>query len=397
MGRRSWSATSADISRHGMFLRAADPPRERFLVKLTITLPDGPLEATAFVSRRTAAGDDAGVGVQFFALSAEAKARWDGFIGSLAGTPADLESGRDPVRAGSSTFLIKLRNVERMVDFFERNVRRGRVLMNTPLLREVGSPVALIVIHPDSEREFMFQATVDRVHLEPAKSMELAMDPVTDKIIARFYDFVATGTTTETMDLLINPPDVPVASEPVATHEHRDEPIPYAFEVDTHTGDLSIDIEIDADASEELAALSDLPFAAPPHAPLDVVAVRCTACGAFLGTANVEPLPDPLAWVATRRIRYDRFTLQLESTVEPLDGPELDAGRAEHADERVPAAALFDLARRWREHGEPRGAVGDLGPAIRRATEDLMTGRERARVETSCPACGEPSLFASPQ
>jgi hypothetical protein len=397
MGRRAWSATSADVSRHGMFLRADDPPRERFLVKLDIELPDGPLEATAFVSRRVERTERSGVGVQFFALSAEAKTRWDQFVATLSGSNADLASPRDPMRAGSSTFLIKLRNVDRMVDFFERNIRKGRVLMNTPLLRDVGSPVALIVIHPDSEREFMFQATVDRVRHEPAKSMELAMDPVTDKIVARFYDFVATGTPTETMDLLINPPDAPAEPTTVDVHRHGDEPIPFAFEVDTHTGDLSIDIEVDADASEELGAASDLPMSSPPRAPLDVVAVRCTACGAFIGAADVEPLPEPLAWVATRRIRYDRFTLQLTNRIEPLDAAGLDAAEVEHLGERIPAAAFVDLARRWREHGGPENPAADLGPAIRRATADLMTGRERSRVDADCPACGEPSLFVSPR
>jgi len=364
------------------------------LVKLAIELPDGPLEATAFVSRQV--NDDArtGVGVQFFALSAEAKARWDAFVTTLSGR-LEPAAPREPLREGSSTFLIKLRNVERLMDFFERNVRQGRVAMNTPLLRDVGAPIALIVIHPDSEREFLFQGVVERLHHAPQKCMELAMDPMSDKTVARFYDFVATGTPTETMDLLINSPDALRETQSLDTHRHHDEPIPYAFEVDTQTGDLSIDIEVDAEANEELAAL-DLPTAAIPRAPLDVVAVRCTACGAFIGTAEVDPLPEPLSWVATRRIRYDRFSMQLSSSIEPLADRELAACEADHALEQVPASALFDLARRWREHGPVQGAAGDLGAPIRRATADLMVGRDRAKVDGFCPACGEPSLFVSP-
>jgi len=381
-----------------MFLRAEDPPRERFLVKLHIELPDGPLDATAFVSRRVQRNDEAGVGVQFFALSSQAKGRWDTFVGTLSGAHDPVRERETGIPADSSTFLIKLRNVERMVDFFERNVRSGRVSMNTPLLRPVGAPVALIVIHPESEREFLFRGTVARVEDEPAKSMELELDPVTEKLVARFYDFVATGTPTETMDLLIHPPE-PTSSRSELTDAHRfdDEPIPFAFEVDTETGDLSVDIEVDADASEELEALSDPRDAGTVRGPLDWVGVRCTACGAFLGAVEVAPLPEPIVWVATRRVRYDRFSLQLVTTVEPADDDELSDGERVHGHDTIGGEALFELARRFKDASARRIEAPDLGPAIRRAAADLITGRDRALVEAPCPACGESTVFASPE
>lgn len=378
-----------------MFLRTDDPPRERFLVKLGIELPDGPLDATAFVSRRVDAGAGRGIGVQFFALSSQAKGRWDAFVATLSGH-REPSTNEPAIPADSSTFLIKLRNVDRMVDFFERNVRSGRVSMNTPLLRDVGSNVALIVIHPESEREFMFRGRVAAAHRAPAKSMELDLEPVTDKLVARFYDFVATGTPTETMDLLIHPPEPGSDPSPNPRRTDGSEPLPFAFEVDTETGDLSVDIEVDAEASEELDALDEQVIDTGPRAPLEVVSVRCTACGAFLGTADVKPIPEPFAWVVSRRIRYDRFSLQLVASLEPLDEPELDARENEHGDEPLPAVHFFELARRLRAEGPARSGP-DLGPAIRKATADLMTGRDRARVDAECPACGEPNVFVSPE
>src|SRR5688572_18487520 len=83
-GPRRRTLTTVDVSRHGLFIATDDPPRERYLLQLNIQIPSGPLPATAFVAR-TAQGRNSGVGVQFFALSAQSKERWDSFIFELSG------------------------------------------------------------------------------------------------------------------------------------------------------------------------------------------------------------------------------------------------------------------------------------------------------------------------
>jgi len=399
MGRNVWNTTSADVSRHGMFLLADDPPRERFLVKLAVELPDGPLEATAFVSRRVEGPERTGIGVQFFALSAQAKGRWDAFVSARSGEAVE-PSATQPLPADSSTFLIKLRSVDRLIDFFERNVRSGQVQMTTPVVQEVGASVALVVIHPESEREFLFRARVTRVSRDAPKSMDLKLEPVTEKMVSRFYGFVTTGTTTETMDLLVNPSVSPPPGRADEPHVKDDESLPYAFEVDTNTGDLSIDIEVDAEDFDELETIGfEAPDPVPdgPRAPLEVVAVRCTACGAFLGTAAVDSIPEPLSWVLTRRIRYDRFEVQLLDRLEPVDEDALERAQVEHGRESITGEALVALARIWRQQGAVPREGPDLGPSIRRAAASLMSGRDRARVDAPCPACGELSVFVAPE
>ena len=49
---------SIDVSRHGIFLATERPPRERFLVRVVIQLPDGALFANAFVSRSVPPGTE---------------------------------------------------------------------------------------------------------------------------------------------------------------------------------------------------------------------------------------------------------------------------------------------------------------------------------------------------
>ncbi len=428
MGRRAWVTTSSDVSRHGMFLLTEEPPRERFLIKLKVELPEGEMEATAFVSRRDESGSHRGVGIQFFALSAQAKSRWDRFVGQLAGAadaePRDVSSS---LPENSATFLIKLRDVDRMVDFFEKNVRSGHVQMNTPLLRSVGSSVGLIIIHPESEREFLIEATVRRVAAQPTKSMELDLEKVTEKLSSRFYDFVKTGRPSETMDLKVDPgratipneipnvlpddlPDEVTASEADETEDIEDDDIPFGFEVDSETGDLSLDIEVadgsgDEHSFDELESgmddegyetIADLPTAASSlDSLLEALNLRCTACGTFLGAASARDLPEPLAFVATRRVFYDRYDNELIETVGPLDDDRLARRQAELEGRQVPIAALFQLARHWRESPTAPAGTRDLYPALREAASKVLMTKAPVRIDADCPACGEASLFAS--
>lgn len=408
VGKSRLDCTTRDASRHGMFLKTPRGPKERFLVKLEIQLPEGPIEATAFVTRRVADGPQAGVGVQFFALSTEAKARWDGFVTSLSGNPQAWTPTKTPtLPADSATFLIKLRDLDRLGDFFERNICAGRVFMNTPVLREVGAPVGLIMIHPDSEREFLVTGTVARVSQAP-KGMELTLDPVTPKLERRFREFVETGRPSESMDLLLHP-DRPAADvDPVAADSSdggRTEPLPpmdpqsMAFEVDSQTGDLTLDIEIDEASVDDLQVFeTPLPeVSASPAAPAapGVVAVRCTGCGTFLGPVDTSPLPDAVEWVAERRTLFDRFHGVFEHRVDPKPAEELEREAGRRSGEVVPVEALFELARLWGQHepDNPRGP--NFEPQLRLAAQKIRRGENRVRLDLACPICSEKQLFAS--
>lgn len=244
-GQRSRTVQTVDVSRHGLFLATDNPPRERYLVQLSIKLPTGTLPATAFVSRTVGPGGKrpAGVGVQFFALSAASKERWDTFVYDLAGLTPPKQRTRDLARRApdGATFLIKLKNEDRLQEFYERNVTTNGLYMATPVIKETGAEIALVVIHPDSEQEFILTGRVARVCTEAPKGMDIKLS-CSDEEKAAFLEFVTTG-------LGPQAPDPPATPNP--EHRERVDRLPSVTSDEIDTEDLSIDIIVDDSALEE--------------------------------------------------------------------------------------------------------------------------------------------------
>lgn len=73
---------TADASYRGVFVLTAAPLRLRALVRVRLTLPDGPLAVHAVVVNVVPAGEgrSAGAGISFFGLAGEAQRRWETFI-----------------------------------------------------------------------------------------------------------------------------------------------------------------------------------------------------------------------------------------------------------------------------------------------------------------------------
>ncbi len=230
-GQSSYTGRTKDVSRHGFFLVTQAPLKERFLVQLVLHLPTGPLSATGFVVRLQ---EPQGAGIQFFALSAAAKSHWDHFITGATPPPA-LDHDEHPERA---TFLVKLRDQARLQEFAERNFKKGGLYMATPLLKEEGAPVTLVVVHPDSENEFLIDGEVARVCREPPKGMDVRFAAPDAEQLEAFSVFVHTGAE-------------PVAPEPVSpSRPHR------AAKAPEPSADFSIDIELDSIALDESARFS---------------------------------------------------------------------------------------------------------------------------------------------
>jgi hypothetical protein len=166
---------SVDVSRHGVFLATPNPPRERFLVRVTLHLPDGPLEANGFVSRRVPPSDTVlpGVGLQFFAMAEPTRRRWEQYITWLSGSGVASD-----VDDGFATFVIKLPDVEKLRDLVDRALRSSNLYIMTPLLRPVGSAVAVVLVHPESQAEFVLKGKVARVRVEQPRGLEVAADAV---------------------------------------------------------------------------------------------------------------------------------------------------------------------------------------------------------------------------
>jgi len=276
---------TGDVSRHGVFLSCDSPKPIRQLVQLTIKLPrDRSIEVMGMVARAVMPEDEAksgpGMGIDFFALSANAKSTWDEYILGMkdqtpedarvqdaAGseqapaeepeapaaareTAADVKSpepepdaapppkpprakvkmaspedfadttgvsevfddlpddaripeshddevppplppdelaqvrkDRDqrptvvdmpqvdlpvaPVRRKKprfvASFLVRLKDKERLKKFYTKDISTGGMFLKTPLLKKQGDDVEVVLVHPETDQEFHLGGTVVRV------------------------------------------------------------------------------------------------------------------------------------------------------------------------------------------------------------------------------------------
>lgn len=163
---------AVDVSRHGLFLAMPNPPKENHVVLLTVHLPDAPFETMAIVARRVLDGDHEGAGVKLYCLASDAKARWDHFIESISGKDVSLKP-RATTASSSASFLVQLESAVEIEQFFNRHVRQGQLVHVTPALKQLGAEVLLVLVHPDTQREFVVRAVV--AELYPDRPMRMGI------------------------------------------------------------------------------------------------------------------------------------------------------------------------------------------------------------------------------
>ncbi|MCP4501302.1 MAG: PilZ domain-containing protein [Deltaproteobacteria bacterium] len=191
-GRRS--LFTSDVSRHGMFLESEDPMRERHVLQISMHLPQGIFEATACVSRVLQSAKKKGAGLQLFTLSAEAKRAWDSYFHTLNGEE-HLAQKRAPTDApdDASSFVIKLKSKERLREFDQSSVEAGGSFLVTPVLRPIGSPVQMIMVHPDTDDEFILTGSIVRVNDQKPKGIEIGFTGLDNQRRQDFSNFVEKG------------------------------------------------------------------------------------------------------------------------------------------------------------------------------------------------------------
>lgn len=186
-----------DVARHGLFVAVVDPPQNRHLVQVVIHLPEpfrGTVQAAATVSR-TLSGQ--GVGLSLFALSDDAKNRWDHFIASLqhhqhqqSATPDASAAPAGGAGTGAPSFLLRLKTLERLREFQRTHVTIGGTVLFTPVLLPENAPVAVVVVHPTTHQEHVLLGRVYRSIAQPPKRLEILFANI-DHV--GFDAFVATG------------------------------------------------------------------------------------------------------------------------------------------------------------------------------------------------------------
>lgn len=308
---------SMDVGRHGLFIATGrePPPRERHLVQLTVHLPDGAIKAAASVTRHFKNEGVDGVGVQFFALSDDAKQRWDDFIFSLQrnssnpmipapsfGPAPERESG-----VGGATFLVKLKTIERLRDFASTHLASGGTVLFTPVLRAPGEVVTLVVVHPKSDEEFRLPGIIHKAHEDRPKRLDIHFHGITPALLSSFEQYIETG---HPPRVQLDPPVVP-PSQRVA-QEQRDLDLDLdvdVFDEDTLDTDDRIwgaDAPLPATKGERSFTLP--PFSDLPTNPLDLDMPPPPVADAKPDTKPVVPVsagPDPGLKPSTYLLRCD--------------------------------------------------------------------------------------------
>lgn len=271
---------AVDVARHGLFLTTADPPRDRHLVQLLVYLPEGPIKVAATVMRTVKAKVDheEGVGVQFFALSEDAKRRWDDFVFGLQRTTPPRGIARpkleerkepEPPAATGATFLVKLKTVERLREFAQTHLHSGGTVLFTPVLRAAGEHVTLVCVHPRTDEEFHLPGVVHKVHAERPKRLEIHFIGVSGLLLNNFAAFVESG----------HPPRVQLQQ-------------PAAVAAPPPADDLDLDVDVfdedTIDTDERIAR----PPGELPGPPRDIGGLPPLAPGA--PSATMVPLAPPL-------------------------------------------------------------------------------------------------------
>lgn len=174
-GRGAESTLTANISAHGVavFTDRGFSPRQYCELELKLP-PDGQgVSVTAVVARVTDRLEDRagllhpGVAFDFYLFDARSRSAWRAFLDRLRAGAAEVGPGpttspETPATGPSaseledslSTFIIKPRDVGRLWAFYRNELGVGRARIEAPVLKEVGTPVEVLVVHPATQEEW---------------------------------------------------------------------------------------------------------------------------------------------------------------------------------------------------------------------------------------------------
>ncbi|MBI2375763.1 MAG: PilZ domain-containing protein [Deltaproteobacteria bacterium] len=220
-GRGAERTASANISAHGIavFSDRKMPVRQYVELELYVPPNESKVSVTAMVARTTDVlkdrhgGHRPGVAFDFYLFDTQGRATWRSFIEQLrAGarpaspdveetTPA-AETAPPPRTSGrfdddvGTTFIVKPRDAQRLKNFLRGELSQGKVRIETPVLKPIGTPVEVLVVHPDTNVEWALPGKV-KVASETGRGrgpmLEVEIDETSEDEKRRFREFVDTG------------------------------------------------------------------------------------------------------------------------------------------------------------------------------------------------------------
>ena len=117
---------------------------------------------------------------------------------------------------GTATFIVNPRDQGRLWAFFRGELAQGRVKIESPVVRPVGTPVELLVVHPKTEAEWSLWGEVFAVHPRGRGNdpmLEIRMGRQDQQAVERFRRFIATGHAPQGDDMPPDADDMPRDSE----------------------------------------------------------------------------------------------------------------------------------------------------------------------------------------
>lgn len=161
---------TSNVSAHGIAIFTDKMRPLRQYVEIELALPGGTkTAATAMVIRNTdrlidrAGLTHPGLAFDFYLFESEGRSSWSAFIAGLSGRnslappkpPPELES-TDP----TTTFLINPPDRGRLWAFFRGEMAQRRARIESPVVKPAGTPVELLIVHPDSDAEWSIFGSV---------------------------------------------------------------------------------------------------------------------------------------------------------------------------------------------------------------------------------------------
>jgi Tfp pilus assembly protein PilZ len=164
-GTREVPLLTGDVGYRGLFLRTDDPPPLRQLLQVKLRLPPGNEEFTVhamavFVVPGATTGRAPGVGLQLYAVSGEARQRWERFVQWVAKShPDSLETPVKPVAAAPDAvnrqfprirvaLSVRAQSIRDLDPLVTEDVSLGGMFLRTGLDIAIGSELRLLVTHP---------------------------------------------------------------------------------------------------------------------------------------------------------------------------------------------------------------------------------------------------------
>lgn len=203
-GGRAGEVTVQDVSFRGAFVTGDWAPRVRELVRLRLVLPSDGSQfiVQAAAVRVTPAGDDGkvGIGLQFFALTAEQDNAWNRVVAG-AREAAKQEGarpfeGETPARRRFQRFAmimqVRLHSCGQIHDLFSHDLSVGGVFLETHLPLPLGEPVVVQLVHPVTLQPFDLQGEVRRrVKDGPVRGVAVEFAGLTVARRSELMDFIS--------------------------------------------------------------------------------------------------------------------------------------------------------------------------------------------------------------